>query len=75
VFYRLGGFDTIDIDQFIKDFEGVELSFSVDDPLYESINMGCLYDYYNMSDRKRRKYKFTCLENCVENTQYPYFEK
>lgn len=71
-FYRLGGFNSIDIDSFIKDLEQIEISIFLDiseGKEIDEINIYCLYDYFKMNPKKRFKKGFSCLCNCEEETQ------
>lgn len=76
-FYRLGGFDSVNIDDFIKDLEsqeGVNVIDWVNGNEIEEIDMDCLYEYFYLSKKKRLKQKFTCFESCSENTRTYYIE-
>ena len=76
-FYRLGGFDSVDIDAFIKDLESLELAniFDWEDRNeIEDIDIDCLYNYHHLSKRKRLKQKFDCFKNCAEDTRTYYIE-
>lgn len=76
-FYRLGGFDSIDIDSFINDLQSLESNNIIDweeRNEIQEIDIDCLFDYYNLSPKKRLKRKFKCFENCSENTRMNYRE-
>lgn len=72
IFYKLGGFDTIDIDSF---FEALEVNESgifkdiAEGNEVEGIDIYCLHEYYLMNKKKRLKKGFTCLDNCSEKTE------
>jgi len=71
-FYKLGGFDILDIDSFFEDlqlredsiFKDIEEGKEIDE-----IDIYCLYDYYKMKKRKRVKKGFNCLDNCAKKTE------
>ena len=72
VFFRLGGFDTIDIDDFFTSLKANE------SPIFKDIEEGeeiqdidvyCLYEYYQMSKKKRLKKCFNCMDNCSKKTE------
>jgi len=68
-FYRLGGFDVVDIDDFIKDLEEQEVIIFRDlggGNEIEGIDIYCLYNYYEMKPRKRFKKGFKCFSKCSE---------
>lgn len=68
-YYKLGGFDDLDIDSFFKDLDFREgayfLSLTGED--VEEINIYCLYEYYKMSKKKRLRKGYKCLTNCSQN--------
>lgn len=68
-FYKLGGFNIPDIDEFIKDVNGIEekgIFNGLGGGEIEEIDIDCLYDYSLLSSRKRRKKGYSCLGNCNE---------
>lgn len=70
-FYKLGGFNLIQVDDFFKDLiQREELVFkqSSNNILVEHFNISCLYDYYKMNDKKRKKKGFECVKNCNDDT-------
>ena len=76
-FYKLGGFDDIDIDDFIKDLELIEsinISDWEDKNLVERINVACLYNYFYLNKRQRLKQGYKCFENCSNKTKTFYIE-
>jgi hypothetical protein len=76
-FYRLGGFDALDIEDFIKDLESQEGVNVVDwenGNEVEGIAIECFYEYIHLNKKKRSKKKFTCFECCSENTRTYYIE-
>lgn len=76
-FYRLGGFDAVNVDDFIKDLELQEGGNSFDLVNLneiEEININCLYEYFYLSKKKKLKHKFTCFKCCAENTKTYYIE-
>lgn len=59
-FYRIGGFDSNDVVEFIDDIQ--EYSFSTEDELFlfnletfGDFDMSCLMSYYYMSEKKKKK--------------------
>lgn len=72
IFYKLGGFDTIDIDSFFKDLEAVENVIFKDiaeGNEIEGIDIYCLHEYYKMNKKKRLKKGFRCLDSCSKKTE------
>ncbi|WP_108803801.1 hypothetical protein [Aquimarina sp. Aq107] len=66
-FYRLGGFDIIDIDNFIKDLKEQEIILFKDlegGNEIEEMDIYCLYEYYEMKPKKRLKKGFSCFQKC-----------
>ncbi len=76
-FYKLGGFDNLDIDDFINDLELQEGTNTIDwvnrDEIAE-INIDRLYDYFKLNKKQRLKRKFSCFECCSQNTKTYYIE-
>ncbi len=71
-FYKLGGFDFIDIDSFFKDlitFEGNIFRDVIEYNEIEEIRIHCLYEYYKMSPKRRFKKGYSCLTNCSSITE------
>ena len=76
-FYKLGGFDNIDIDDFINDLElqeGINIIDWANRNEIAEINIDCLYDYFMLNKKQRLKRKFTCFECCSQNTKTYYIE-
>ncbi len=72
-YYRLGGFDSLDIGDFFEDLEGDD--FKIFDFAYQeksSIDFYCLSTFNDWSGRKKRKRKFTCFDKCSD-VLYKYF--
>ncbi|WP_179317218.1 hypothetical protein [Winogradskyella undariae] len=72
IFYRLGGFDTIDVDSFFEALEVNESGIFKDieeGKEIDGIDIYCLHDYYQMSKKKRLKKGFKCLDNCSKKTE------
>lgn len=70
-FYRLGGFDVVDVDIFFNDLklsDGI-MFYTFDDGEIEGMSVQCLYSYYQLSKKKRIKRGFHCFDKCSENTQ------
>ncbi|WP_250433666.1 hypothetical protein [Hanstruepera flava] len=66
-FYRIGGFDTIDIDTFINDLNYQEdgiFKDVINKNEIEGIDVRCLYRYFTLSTKKRNKKGFECFDNC-----------
>lgn len=69
-FYRIGGFDNLDIDDFFDDsFLHREILFSIDGNDIEGIDLLCLYDYHKMNKKDKFKKGFKCIGNCDEETK------
>ena len=76
-FYKLGGFNTLDIDDFIKDLERLEIDNNIpwdEKNIIKEIDINCLYEYSLLDKKKRLKSNFKCFENCSENTKTYYIE-
>ena len=66
-FYRLGGFDIVDINDFFKDLENQEVIIFKDleeGNEIEEIDIYCLYNYYKMKPKKRLKKGYKCFHKC-----------
>ncbi len=77
IFYRLGGFDYIDIDKFIDDLSSLEGKNLIDwehRNEIEDVDLECLLKYKDLSEKQRLKHKFTCFSSCSENTSLYYVE-
>lgn len=66
-FYRIGGFDSDDIDKFMEDLSSQESA----DPFLETepikgVDFNCLSEYSRLSKKKRLKKKLTCFKCCSE---------
>ncbi|GGB73309.1 hypothetical protein GCM10007424_11510 [Flavobacterium suaedae] len=75
-FYRLGGFNSLDVIDFISDLGNIE-NINIENwnkDLVQEIDIDCLYEYYYLDDKKRFKKKFLCFPNCNENTKTYYME-
>lgn len=72
-YYKLGGFDSIDIDTFFKDLKlregNIYMDYSEGGREISGIDIYCLHDYYKIKKCKRIKKGYTCFENCKENTE------
>ncbi|MBO6879079.1 hypothetical protein [Winogradskyella sp.] len=72
-FYKLGGFNSVDIDSFFTALKANESSifkdFGAKSEEIEEIDIHCLYDYYKMKKKKRFKKGFNCLDNCSKKTK------
>jgi len=69
-YYRLGGFDSVDIDSFFKDLklrEGYIFKNNCNE--ISEINIHCLYSYYSMKHKKRIKKGFKCFSKCSDETK------
>ena len=75
-YYKLGGFDSVDIDIFFKDLGDKEVGYfkTLDGEHIEEIDIFCLYDYYQLSIKKRKKEGFHCFPVCSEETRLYYIE-
>lgn len=69
-YYKLGGFNKIDIADFFDDLKINEKSLFPDGKGEEikDVDIHCLYNYYRLSEKKRNKSKFDCFGNCQEKT-------
>ena len=69
-FYRLGGFDNLDIDDFFDDcsFHG-EILFSLEDDgdNVSGLNLLCMIKFLEMSKKERFRKGFRCSCNCRES--------
>lgn len=66
-YYRLGGFECLDIDKFIKDLTSQEFNIFKDikeGKEIEGVDIYCLYEYYQLKPRKRQKRGFECFPKC-----------
>lgn len=69
-FYRIGGFDNLDIDNFFEDIGGSgEIIFTFEGEEIDKLDIVCLYEYYKMNNKERSKKGFHCIKNCREITQ------
>ncbi|MNK08446.1 hypothetical protein D3C87_263840 [compost metagenome] len=76
-FYRIGGFDNLNIDDFIHDLDSVEKDYILDwnnRNEIEGIDIDCLYNYAKLNKKERLKKGFTCFENCTSVTKLFYTE-
>lgn len=76
-FYRIGGFDNLNIDDFINDLDSVEKDYTIDwndRNEIEGIDIDCLYNYAKLSKKEKLKKGFTCFENCSNVTRLYYVE-
>ena len=69
-FYRLGGFEFNDIDEFIKDLIISEAYFGSQEDMDEEINLACMYENYMKNKVKNKKKPYTCFDNCSELIRY-----
>lgn len=70
-YYRLGGFEIVDSKDFFEDLELREGIIFNDIPgnEVEEIDMHCLYDYNELSEKKKRSKNFDCFISCKEITE------
>lgn len=70
-FYKLGGFETQDIDALFNDLELRELDtfVSLNGNYVEDMNMYCMYEYFKMNKRKRKRKGYSCFTKCSEVTE------
>lgn len=76
-FYRIGGFDNLNIEDFIQDLDSVENDYLIDwndRNEIEGIDIDCLYNYAKLSKKEKFKKGFTCFENCSNITRLYYIE-
>lgn len=68
-FYRLGGFDTNDVVEFIDDIKSYHdtdqaaFLYSME-PYYGDFDISCILSYYEMSDKKRKRTGYKCFDKC-----------
>lgn len=67
-FYRLGGFDALDIDDFINDFHNDTeyLDFLFNKELKKEIPIHCMESYVRQSGKKRLKKGYNCFQQCSD---------
>lgn len=71
-FYKLGGFDSLDIDDFFDDLKIKEKTIfkgGINGGEVENIDIHCLYQYYNINKRKKQRKNFKCLSSCSKKTK------
>ncbi len=70
-FYKLGGFDVPDIDDFFQHLKWREEKVfdGISGNEVQEIDIYCLYDYFELSHKKRRKKGYSCFENCRDITK------
>lgn len=66
VFYKLGGFDLLDLDSFFEDLSHNELSMWEFETDVEEINLECLYEYYILPEKKKNRKKINCHCKCSD---------
>ena len=72
-FYRLGGFDSLDIKDFFNDLNYIEkqekekLFLKGFDSDYDGIDIICLSNYNDLSKKKKRKKGFKCFNICSKS--------
>lgn len=66
IFYRLGGFDTNDIENLFNDMDEYFYSYRVDDSFKEKLNWKCLENYRKNVLRRQVKKLKKCFTNCHE---------
>lgn len=67
-FYRLGGFDALDIKDFIKDLhDDIEyLDILFNEKLNMEIPIDCIESYVEMPEKKKIKNGYQCFDKCSE---------
>lgn len=70
-YYRLGGFEIIDTKDFFKDLKLREKTIfnGLTGNEVEEIDIYCLYEYNELSEKKKQSGKFDCFINCKEATE------
>lgn len=64
-FYRLGGFDILDVDDFIDDMhEDLYFDIHFDENLNEEIPIHCIESYVKLSEKMRLKKGHQCFSPC-----------
>lgn len=66
VFYKLGGFDFLDLDSFFEDLSHNQLSMWEFETDVEEINLECLYKYYILPEKKKNRKKINCHCKCSD---------
>ncbi len=67
-FYRLGGFDALDLDDFISDIHNdIEyIDFLYNEELNKEIPIDCIESYVKKSKKKRLKHGYKCFQKCSD---------
>lgn len=67
-FYRLGGFDALDINDFIKDLrQDIEyIPILSNENLNEIIDINCMESFFEMTEKKKFKKGYQCYSPCSE---------
>ncbi len=70
-FFKLGGFENPDIDDFFKYLEWREkqIFYGISGKEVKGIDIYCLKEYFELSSKKRSKKGFNCFKNCKETTE------
>lgn len=70
-FYKLGGFGTVDIDDFFNDLKLRELTVfkGISGSEVDGIDIHCLYEYFELSKKKRKKKGYTCFDGCKNENE------
>lgn len=74
IFYKIGGFDTNDIEAFFYALELREpdIFSSLVWNKVEGFNMDCLYETFSKNIKRKKKIKYTCFQKCSEITSTHY---
>jgi len=67
-FYRLGGFDSLDLDDFVNDIQNDIEYFKIlsNEKLNNDIPVNCIESYVELSKRKRLKKGYNCFQKCSD---------
>lgn len=66
-FYRLGGFDEVDLDSFFKDLEPIDYKlYNIGLTEDSEIDFACLAEYSELSSKKQKKRKYECFPKCSD---------
>ena len=62
-FYRLGGFEKLDLKDFFKNFEVLKATLTIEE---SEVDLFCLYEYSDLSEKKKLRKPFDCFKSCED---------
>ncbi len=67
-FYRLGGFDSLDLDDFVNDIQNDIEYFKIlsNGKLNNEVPINCIESYVELPERKRLKKEYNCFQKCSD---------